>query len=68
MEQEIEVTARAVLVKEKTTVWGSEGHTCVEWDVNPNTGRRVGAFDKDVFTKIVGILSKLLVENGTRKD
>ena len=40
MEQEIEVTARTVLVKEKTTVWGSEGHTCVEWDVNPNTGRR----------------------------
>ena len=40
MEQEINVTARGVLVKENTTIWGSEGHTCVEWDINPNTGRR----------------------------
>jgi hypothetical protein len=40
MKQEINVTARAVLVKENTTIWGSEGHTCVDWDINPNTGRR----------------------------
>ena len=36
--------------------------------VNHQLGRRVGAFDADVHTAIVKILSKLLVENGVRKD
>ena len=36
--------------------------------VNRQLGRRVGAFDKDVYTEIVKILSKLLVENGADED
>ena len=36
--------------------------------VNRQLGRRVGAFDKDVYTEIVKILSKLLVENGNSED
>ena len=39
-EPEKTVTARAVLVKE-TTVWCGEEHTCVEWETDPDTGRRV---------------------------
>ena len=41
-ENELEktVTARAVLVKE-TTVFGGESHTCVEYETDPDTGRRV---------------------------
>ena len=34
--------------------------------VNQQLGRRVGAFDDGVYTGIVRILSKLLVENGVR--
>ena len=36
--------------------------------VNRQLGRRVGAFDDGVYMGIVRILSKLLVENGARKD
>jgi hypothetical protein len=36
--------------------------------VNRQLGRRVGAFDKDVYTETVKILSKLLVENGNSED
>ncbi len=36
--------------------------------VNRQLGRRVGAFDKDVYAEIVKILSKLLVENGADED
>ena len=36
--------------------------------VNRQLGRRVGAFDKDVYTEIVRTLSKLLVENGADED
>ena len=39
-DMEIDVTARAVLVKE-TTVFGGESHTCVEYETDPDTGRRV---------------------------
>ena len=35
---------------------------------NRQLGRRVGAFDKDVYAEIVKILSKLLVENGNSED
>jgi hypothetical protein len=35
---------------------------------NRQLGRRVGAFDKDVYAEIVKILSKLLVENGADED
>ena len=34
--------------------------------VNHQLGRRVGAFDADVYMEITKILSKLLVENGAR--
>lgn len=39
-EPEIDVTARAVLKKE-TTMFGGESHTCVEYEIDPDTGRRV---------------------------
>ena len=39
-EPEKTVTASAVLVKE-TTIFGGEEHTCVEWETDPDTGRRV---------------------------
>ena len=39
MEQETMVTVRSVLVKE-TSIWGGEGHIEMDWDVNPDTGRR----------------------------
>ena len=39
-DKEIKVTARAVLVKD-TTIFGGEEHTCVEWETDPDTGRRV---------------------------
>ncbi len=38
-EREKAVTARAVLVKD-ASVWGSEGHVCVEYEYDPDTGRR----------------------------
>ncbi len=37
-EREVSVTARAVLVKD-TSVWSSEGHTCVEYEYDADTGR-----------------------------
>ena len=36
----IDVTARAVLKKE-TTIFGGESHMCVEYETDPDTGRRV---------------------------
>lgn len=39
-EREKAVTARAVLVKD-TSVFCDEGHTCVEWEIDPDTGRRI---------------------------
>ena len=36
--------------------------------VNCQLGRRVGMFDADVYMEITKIMSKLLVENGTRED
>lgn len=39
-EPETEVKVRSVLVKE-TSIFGGEEHTCVEWEIDPDTGRRV---------------------------